>query len=598
MAKPNLTYYHQELSFLRQMGKAFAQKYPKIARRLNFMDQEGSDPHLERLIESFAFLTSYLQKEIADQMPRFSSALLNILYPHLVSPIPPMSIAQFRPSTSKPMTESAIIPQHFPLYSGSSTNDTCYFRTGYKTEIWPIEVSNIEMIHADSVDFSLSSHTYLLKISLKALKTPLNKLNIKSLRFYINGSPIEQSILHKLLFEKEYEIAIQSKEGQPPIILPKGSVSSVGFDTDENLIPCMSVAHPGYGLLQEYFAFPRKFMFCDIKNLDFSQATDQAFMYIPIMNTANAKTITFSRDSLMLGCTPIINLFPRTSEPLRFDHKKIEYRLVPDYRREMTTEIHSIQKVFMSSLNKNDVEEIQPYFSYTHKATVENDTSFWSARRAPTVNLDIPGTDIWLSFVNWNLTPDLPPSEVVYASLLCTNRQLASLITANTLMKSHDPLPIESIVCLHTPTDTFYPPEDGQTQWQLISSLSINHISTDSGDGGLTALKEILRLFNFPGNASPHLEVDCLRAIETKPIVRRLGTDVWRGFTKGMGVTITVDEEDPHGGMNAFLFSEVLSYFFGMYVDINCFAELTVKSIHQEGVYKVWPARSGTQPLL
>ena len=598
MAKPNLIYYHQELSFLRQMGKSFAQKYPKIARRLNFMDQEASDPHLERLIESFAFLTSYLQKDIANQMPRFSSALLNILYPHLVSPIPPMSIAQFRPSSSKPMTESYVIPQHLPLYTDSATQDTCHFRTGYETEIWPIEISNIQMIQAESLDFSLSSHAYLIKISLKAFKTPFNKLNIKSLRFYINGSSVEQSVLHKLLFEKEYPLALETKKGESPLVLPTGSIQSVGFDLNDNLVPCPPAAHPGYGLLQEYFAFPRKFMFFDLKNLDFSQATDEASIYIPIMNGEAAKTITITPDSLMLGCTPIVNLFPRTSEPLRFDHKKIEYRLVPDYRREMTTEIHSIQKVFMSSLNKTEVEEIQPYFSYTHKATVENDTSFWSARRAETTNPDIPGTDIWLSFVNWNLTPDLPPAEVVYASLLCTNRQLASLITTNTLLKSHDPMPMESIICLHEPTDTFYPPEDGQTQWQLISSLSVNHLSAGSGQESLMALKEILRLFNFPGSASPHLEIDCLRAIETQPIVRRMGTDAWRGFIKGMGVTLTVDEEDPHGGMNAFLFSEVLSHFFGMYTHMNCFTELTVKSIHQEGVYKTWPARAGVQPLL
>lgn len=601
MTKPSetdLLYYHRELSFLRHMGKAFAQKYPKIARRLNFMEQNSSDPHMERLIESFAFLTAFLQKDIDNQVPRFSRALLGILYPHLIAPIPPMSIAQFNPSDAKPSTSSYIVPRHFPLYTDSTSNDMCYFRTGYETEVWPIEVTNVELIEAETLGFSLSLHPYLMKISLKALKTPFNKLDIKRLRFYINGTSVEQSILHQLIFGEEYKIALEYEKGRPPKILSEKSIKAVGFDLDENLIPCPSNAHPAFGILQEFFSFPRKFMFFDLKNLDFSQADQEAFIYIPLTDTAAAQSITFTSYRLMLGCTPIVNLFPRTSEPLRFEHKKIEYRLVPDYRREVTTEIHSIDKLFMSSLNNSAVKEIQPYFSYTHQSALEGDTIFWASRRTPTVNPDVPGTDIWLSFVNWDLKPELPPTEVVYASLLCTNRDLASLITANTLLKSNDPVPMASILCLHQPTDTFYPPEDGQTQWQLISSLAVNYLSFSSGVDSLRILKEILRLFNIPRHEDRNLAISCLKEMETTQIVRRMGTDAWRGFTKGIGITISVDETDPHGGLEVFLFSHVLSHFFGLYTQVNSFTELTLKSIHRERIWKTWPARAGAQPLI
>jgi type VI secretion system protein ImpG len=601
MSKPSdkdLLYYHRELSFLRHMGKAFAQKYPKIARRLNFMEQKTSDPHLERLIESFAFLTGYLQKDIENQVPRFSSALLHILYPHLMSPIPPMSIAQFKPANAKPATSSYKVPRHFSLYTDSKSNDMCYFRTGYETEVWPVEVANVELINAETVEFVLSPHAHLIKISLKALKTPFNKLDIKSLRFYINGTSIEQSILHQLLFEEDSKIALEYKKDLSPKILPEKSIKSVGFNMDENLIPCPPNAHPAYGLLQEYFCFPRKFMFFDLENLDFSQATEEAFIYIPVRDSSAAQSITFTPYRLMLGCTPIVNLFPRTSEPLRFDHKKIEYRMVPDYRREITTEIHSIEKLFMSSLNDSEVHEIQPYFSYTHKDTLEGKTVFWSARRTPTINPDVPGTDIWLSFVNWDLKPEIPPADVVYASLLCTNRELASLLAPNTLLKTNDPVPMESIICLHEPTDTSYPPEDGQTQWQLISSLAVNYLSFSSGTESLRVLKEILRLFNIPQHESRNLAINCLKELETKPIVRRFGTDVWRGFTKGTSVTLSVDEKDPHGGLEVFLFSQVLSHFFGLYSQINSFTELTLKSIHRERGWKTWPARAGERNLI
>lgn len=599
MSKNNkdLIYYHNEMSFLRHMGKAFSKRYPKIAHRLNFSPGETSDPHLERLLESFAFLTSYLQQDIDNQLPRLSGALLSILYPHLMTPIPPMSIVQFNPSTAKPMTACHTVPRHFSLYTSSKSNDICNFRTGYDTEIWPIQVQNIELIHSETVDFTLSHHAYMLKISLKAFKTPFHKLDIKSLRFFINGTSMEQIILYQLFFQEKIPIAIQSKKGTAPKILSDDSIHSVGFNRDENLVPCPSNAHPAYGLLQEYFSFPQKFMFIDLKNLDFSQAEEEAFLYIPIIDETAAQTITFPPYRLLLGCTPIVNLFHRTSEPIHFDHKKIDYRLVPDYRREISTEIHSIEKVFISSLNNTEVHEVEPYFSYTHTASNEKQTLFWNARRRETVNPDIPGTDLWLNFVNWDLTPEIPAANVAYASILCTNRALASLIPANTIFKTNDPIPAESILCLYPPTDTIYPPDEGATQWQLISGLATNYLSFSSGKESVEVLREILRLFNM-SDKSRDIAPDCLISLETKPIVRRMGTDAWRGFAKGTEIILSVDEAYQNGGIDIFLFSQVLSHFFGLYTQINSFTQLTLQSIHKEGVWKTWPARAGEYQLI
>ena len=56
-------YYQYELSYLRSAGSDFARKYPKIARRLDLSHNESSDPQIERLIESFAFLSGKLQKK-------------------------------------------------------------------------------------------------------------------------------------------------------------------------------------------------------------------------------------------------------------------------------------------------------------------------------------------------------------------------------------------------------------------------------------------------------------------------------------------------------------------------------------------------------
>lgn len=50
--------------------------------------------------------------------------------------------------------------------------------------------------------------------------------------------------------------------------LPSHSLSEVGFGRDEAILPYGDTSFQGYRLLQEYFCFPQKFLFFDLKNLD------------------------------------------------------------------------------------------------------------------------------------------------------------------------------------------------------------------------------------------------------------------------------------------------------------------------------------------
>src|SRR5579862_2067600 len=105
-----LLYYERELTFLRQMGAEFAEKYPKIAGRLILDPNEGRDPHVERMLEAFAFLAARVHLKIDDEFPEITEALLTVLYPHYLRPIPSMSIVQFHldPESGKLSTSLAI----------------------------------------------------------------------------------------------------------------------------------------------------------------------------------------------------------------------------------------------------------------------------------------------------------------------------------------------------------------------------------------------------------------------------------------------------------------------------------------------------------
>src|SRR6516162_10005843 len=90
-----LFYYESELRFIRRMAADFAKKYPGVASRLELEPEKSEDPHVERLIEAFALLSARVRHKIDDEFPEITEALLGILYPHYLHPIPSMSIMQF-----------------------------------------------------------------------------------------------------------------------------------------------------------------------------------------------------------------------------------------------------------------------------------------------------------------------------------------------------------------------------------------------------------------------------------------------------------------------------------------------------------------------
>jgi len=116
-----LFHYEQELAYLRRMGAAFAEKYPKVASRLVLEPTKCEDPHVERLLEGFAFLAARVHLKLEDDFPEISDALLSIVYPHYLRPIPSMSIVEFDldPEQGK-VTTGLRIPRDAVLYSHPS----------------------------------------------------------------------------------------------------------------------------------------------------------------------------------------------------------------------------------------------------------------------------------------------------------------------------------------------------------------------------------------------------------------------------------------------------------------------------------------------
>ena len=602
---PFLNYYHRELTYLRHAGGLFANKHPKIAHRLGLNWDESPDPHMERLLESFAFLTARLSQEIDDRLPQISSALLGVLYPQLINPIPAMAIAHFEADATKgTLTTGFQIPKETPLFTYAEEGVACRFRTAYDITLWPISVAHVDFVPRDAYEVSGygPKAPWYLRLRLRCQEGLLfSDLNLDKLTFHLSGDRLLTFEMYSALFAQNTPHALISKDQLTAAPLPMPSIKPVGFDEDHLILPHPGHAQPAYQLIQEYFHFPEKYLFFSVENISTQGADNEIDLLIAIEDPEIVDKIKLHPRNFLLGCTPMINLFRRTTDPLRLDHRQTEYRLAPDLRRERTTEIYSINKIMATVEDEPDPVEFQPYFSFNHKTGQlrpdNQQSSFWIARRTASLQKDVPGTEMFLTFVDLDFNPKLPSVQTVYGDTLCTNRYLADQMTAGTLMEIEDRAPVAKIVCLNQPVSQVHSPQDGETMWRLISHLSVNHLSLTQGDASLNVLKEMLRLYAGPESIYRHGEINALEKISCKSIVRRVGDQAWRGFIPGIEVSLTLNESSL-AGSSVFLMSSVLRHFFALQVSLNSFVEVVLHSPRRKGEWMRWQPIPGEQILL
>ena len=245
-----LDYYQRELNYLRAAGIDFARSYPKIARRLEIGPNQSTDPNVERLIESFAFLTGRVQRNLEAELPRLTTALLGILQPQLAAPMPPLAIARFEvdPTQGK-LTTGFTLPRQTSLFSATADDVICRFRTCYDVTLWPIRVIHAQIESPDQHEFLDSGNVAgVLRLRLKAEGTDFAELAADRLRFHINAGPILANTLYELVFAGVEQVAYLEADGGRHVLQPDDAILPVGFEPEEAVLPGADRGHPGYRL--------------------------------------------------------------------------------------------------------------------------------------------------------------------------------------------------------------------------------------------------------------------------------------------------------------------------------------------------------------
>ncbi|SMC22853.1 type VI secretion system protein ImpG [Andreprevotia lacus DSM 23236] len=607
-----LPYYNRELASLRQLGREFASQFPKVAGRLLLEEGVSEDPHVERLIESFAFLTARIHHKLDDEFPEITDALLGVLYPHYLRPIPSMSVAQFTIDPTKMNLSSKLaIPRHSQLLSRRVNDMPCRFRTAYPVELWPVTVADARFEPIQRADFALRREDAAAIVRIRIQAHPgqfLNDMGIDKLRFFLQGESPVMHALYELLFNNVHKTTIYA--GGNEVRLPADAIRPVGFEEDEGLLDYDKRSSIAYRLLQEYFVFPDKFMFFDVVGLaaaPLPPACRDMEIAIYISEFERAERLakladTINADTFRLGCAPIVNLFRQSAEPLQITHLKTEYQVIPDIRRPWGMEVYSVNSVrkLVQGEGRAEIVEYQPFFGLHHANEADAQQTFWLATRRPGARADDPGSDVYLSLVDLDFDPNLPATEALSIEISCTNRELPGLLPFGGEQGDFEiegGSPVSRIHCLRKPTATQRPAMGRSAMWRLISHLSLNQLSIADGESESTeAFRELLGLYNFANSAATRKQIMGIRKVSSKPTMAKIASGHQAAFVRGIAVELELDEEQFEGA-GVYLLSCVLERFLGLYGSINSFTRLTVKTQQREKPMRTWPPRAGKAVL-
>ena len=623
-----LRLYESELAFMREMGGEFAAEFPKVASRLGLGNTEVADPYVERLLEGFAFLTARVQMKMEAEFPSFTQSLLQMVYPHYLAPTPAMAVVRFQPDASlRANADGVLLPAGTQLRSLLGTEDqtNCEFRTAHPVHLLPVELVEASYVGSPAAVAALGvperrDVKAAIRLRLRVTgEMPFSKLGLDRLVFFLGGADGARMRLYEQLVCNVAQAYARPAARPLPWqeALPAGAIRPIGFEPEEALLPRVARSFDGYRLLQEYYAMPERFLFIEIGGLDRAAIrcmTGEMEVVILLDRADPVLAAGLDAGSLLLFCTPAVNLFPRRSDRVNLTGAaggEAEHQVVPDRMRPMDFEVYDVRGVEGYGSDGSAPQRFLPFHAVNDLSRQPGHGSYYTLRRQPRQlstrarqrgpRSSYLGHDLFITLVDAAQAPVSADLRQLGLDLLCTNRDLPLSMpvgrgpTDFTIVVS---APVASVRCVVGPTAPRPCRGDGEYAWRFLSHLNLNYLSLVDTDElqGAAALRELLRLYVPQANAIAARQLEGLLSVSSRSIVRRIPGSGPMAAGRGLGLTLTMDE-GPFGGSGAVLLAGVLERFLAKYVTINGFTETSLRCTDRGEVMR-WPLRLGNRAAL
>ena len=608
-----LPYYERELGMLRRAGQEFAVRYPKLAGSLQISGETCADPHVEHLIQATAFLNARVARLLDDGYAGFTEALLGMLYPHYLRPLPSCSIARIDYSGARPseLAKVQILPRGAELKARNHNGIVCRFRSTYDLTLAPVVISELHfepIVQAPATLRLPDKLVSAISLSIDGLTaaTDLRALELPTLRLFIDGEASLASTLRDALFMHS-ACAFVDIAGQWRMLeaLP---FTPVGFASEDALLPAAPSEHAAYRLLSEYFSFPEKFNFID---LDLAAMLAHAPAHCNRVtltiglsgirpDTAAARVLRMlSPDNLVPSCSPVINLFQHCAAPIRITHTQSSYPLMPDQMPPSASEIYSIDGVQLLRTGESGgaIIDFHPYYSLRHGDSGSRQGRYWLMRRDEALAASGAAHEYALSLVDRDFSPLELDGGSASIRLTCTNRNLPQLLPQGYPggdLHAEVALGGCPIRLLRRPTPSYRLSAEGGAHWGLIAHLALNHRSLTQE--GLPALAAMLRLYAQADSTVAQRQIDGLSALEQHASATWLHQAAGAAYLRGVEVRVTLDEE-AYAGSGIHVFAQLLDHLFALHVHLNSYTQVVILSKASGKELLRCPPRNGSLAL-
>jgi type VI secretion system protein ImpG len=397
--------------------------------------------------------------------------------------------------------------------------------------------------------------------------------------------------------------------------------------------------------LQEYFAFPRRFLFLELTGLSeaFRRCTTREIQLVITLSQVDAKLEKRSIDpgTVELFCTPAINLFLKRGIPIDLRSDRSEYLVEPDKAKPLDYEVYRIEEVRGETDDPGKKPRFHPF--YFSRDQSPPGAAFYATHRVPRTLTERErkygaiseyyGSDLYLSIVDADAAPFPLDLRALDVSALCSNRHLPMQMNLGGKTDFTVDLdgPIKSIDCLART-----PPKpsliEGETAWRALSHFSLNArplfleseekrgmlrsklaiAGDDEPDSGVEndprteralmgacSLRELLRIYADPADSDQVAQANAILSARARTIFERLppqpGDRGMISFGRGLEITVELDE-DAFPMTGAFLLGGVLEQFMARYVSLNSFTQTVIRTQQREIMR--WPPQIGRRQIL
>lgn len=651
MKQEFLDAYERELSVLYERVEEFASTYPGIAERLGGLTREKLDPGLAGLLEGSAFLAARVQTKLNAEFDTFTTALIDQLLPDYLAPTPSAMIAQATPNfQDRDLAKGVRFDKGSYLDADYVERDqriSCRFRLASKLELWPLQLSRGEYFTGpaplQALGLEIAEGTvgglrlaFFHRTGQKVTDPesdaaraapPVSTIGARTLPIHLSGPMSDMVMLYEQLLANCARITFRwlDSNGDPVFAAaPDGMIEPVGFDLDESLYPEDGRIFCGFSLLREYMTLPQKFLGIRLAGLDriLPRIPAPAFDILFEFSRAHPRLgATVKAENFALYAAPAVNLFEERCARVRVGPEHTEYLVTPSSFPQVNFEIHRILSVDANFLGQREKAPVWPIYALPPDNTKPDEALYFSTRRRPRRMTtherrfgaygDYMGTETLISLHEPAQIDSAFRVQSLQVRALCSNRHLPAQLpigrnAADFHLRDDVTVPVTCIAGPTPPRESILEADSdsprlggrGARLWQLISFLSFNQFGLKDRHRSDPAagLREVLSLCADMSEAVTETQIQGLRGVSSRPVVRMVRRADGFAPARGIEVTLSFDERNFEGSGIA-LIGAVLDRFLADYVNVNSFTETVIRS-ERRGEVMRFPPRSGTGPVL